>query len=40
VTVIATGFDAKPMTREKTVIDFKSFASDDNLDIPAFLRKR
>jgi cell division protein FtsZ len=39
VTVIATGFDGKPMTKEKTVIDFKSFASED-LDIPAFLRKR
>lgn len=39
VTVIATGFDAKPATKEKTVIDFQTFASDD-LDIPAFLRKR
>jgi len=40
VTVIATGFDAKPLAKDNTVIDFKSFTSDDNLDIPAFLRKR
>lgn len=41
VTVIATGFDAKPAEQEKesTVIDLRSFTSDD-LDIPAFLRRR
>lgn len=41
VTVIATGFDAKPSAAEKedTVVDLRSYTSDD-LDIPAFLRKR
>lgn len=41
VTVIATGFDTKPAEQEKesTVIDLRSFTSDD-LDIPAFLRRR
>ncbi len=39
VTVIATGFDTKPSVKETTVVDFKTFASED-LDIPAFLRKR
>lgn len=40
VTVIATGFDSKPNAeKESTVVDLRSFTSDD-LDIPAFLRKR
>lgn len=44
VTVIATGFDRKPETVESTQFDtepfdFKSFAEDD-LDIPAFLRRK
>jgi cell division protein FtsZ len=39
VTVIATGFDHKPQEKEATVIDLRSFTNDD-LDIPAFLRRR
>ncbi|MGB4505269.1 MAG: cell division protein FtsZ [Syntrophaceticus sp.] len=40
VTVIATGFDsAAKDENENTVVDLRSFTSDD-LDIPAFLRKR
>lgn len=40
VTVIATGFDAVATAeKESTVVDLRSFTSDD-LDIPAFLRKR
>ncbi|MDH7576422.1 MAG: cell division protein FtsZ [Bacillota bacterium] len=39
VTVIATGFDAKPLPKDSTVIDLRSFTSED-LDIPAFLRRR
>ncbi len=40
VTVIATGFDSvAPAETENTVVDLHSFTSDD-LDIPAFLRKR
>ncbi len=42
VTVIATGFDQKPARREKAKqeLEFKSFSSSDDLDIPAFLRRR
>lgn len=45
VTVIATGFDSRPKSsgREKLPleqIDLKSFAAEDDLDIPAFLRRR
>ncbi|HHY41120.1 MAG TPA: cell division protein FtsZ [Syntrophaceticus sp.] len=40
VTVIATGFDGvSHQEKEGTVVDLRSFTSDD-LDIPAFLRKR
>ena len=40
VTVIATGFDAiSHEEKEGPVVDLRSFTSDD-LDIPAFLRKR
>lgn len=40
VTVIATGFDSvNNEEKENTVVDLHSFTSDD-LDIPAFLRKR
>ncbi|HAA90408.1 MAG: Cell division protein FtsZ [Thermoanaerobacterales bacterium 50_218] len=39
VTVIATGFDHKHEEKEATVIDLRSFTNDD-LDIPAFLRRR
>lgn len=40
VTVIATGFDSvSKAEKENTVVDLRSFTSDD-LDIPAFLRKR
>jgi cell division protein FtsZ len=40
VPVIATGFDSeKNEEKENTVVDLHSFTSDD-LDIPAFLRKR
>lgn len=40
VTVIATGFDGKPQRRSKLEeIEIKSFATDD-LDIPAFLRRK
>ncbi len=40
VTVIATGFDSKAkVEQENAVVDLRSFTSDD-LDIPAFLRKR
>jgi len=40
VTVIATGFDARPaVEKDSTVVDLRSFTSED-LDIPAFLRRR
>ncbi len=40
VTVIATGFDAKPAgEKDSPVIDLRSFGGED-LDIPAFLRRR
>lgn len=40
VTVIATGFDAKPaVEKDSTVVDLRSFSAED-LDIPAFLRRR
>ena len=40
VTVIATGFDSVNQEKtENTVVDLHSFTSDD-LDIPAFLRRR
>ncbi|HHW92582.1 MAG TPA: cell division protein FtsZ [Firmicutes bacterium] len=41
VTVIATGFEQRPAGKEKGVneLDIKSFAT-DNLDIPAFLRRK
>lgn len=40
VTVIATGFDAKPVVEKDTsVVDLRTFTSED-LDIPAFLRRR
>ncbi|WP_027717340.1 cell division protein FtsZ [Desulfovirgula thermocuniculi] len=43
VTVIATGFDQKVTRREqraKEELEFKPFAAHDDLDIPAFLRRR
>ncbi|MCL6638304.1 MAG: cell division protein FtsZ [Firmicutes bacterium] len=43
VTVIATGFDARPPKKEqrpKAEIELKPFAQHDDLDIPAFLRRR
>jgi cell division protein FtsZ len=43
VTVIATGFDARPPKREarpKAEIELKPFSQHDDLDIPAFLRRR
>lgn len=42
VTVIATGFDHKPdkKTQDKTEMEIKSFTSHEDLDIPAFLRRR
>lgn len=41
VTVIATGFEQRPVSKEKGMneLDIKSFAT-DNLDIPAFLRRK
>jgi cell division protein FtsZ len=39
VTVIATGFDGQPVRPGKPDLDIKPFASDE-LDIPAFLRRR
>ncbi|MCL5290710.1 MAG: cell division protein FtsZ [Eubacteriales bacterium] len=42
VTVIATGFDSRPVRkdRQKAEIELKPFAQHDDLDIPAFLRRR
>lgn len=42
VTVIATGFDQKAPRRDrvKPEIEMKSFSGSDELDIPAFLRRR
>ncbi|MCL6447673.1 MAG: cell division protein FtsZ [Armatimonadetes bacterium] len=42
VTVIATGFDQRTVKKErpKTELEIKSFSSHDELDIPAFLRRR
>jgi len=42
VTVIATGFDQKLNKKEKpkSELEIKSFSSHDELDIPAFLRRR
>lgn len=42
VTVIATGFDQKPAKKQtqKTEMDIKPFSNYDDLDIPAFLRRR
>ncbi len=43
VTVIATGFDKKHITKKghlKSDVEIKSFANHDELDIPAFLRRR
>jgi len=43
VTVIATGFDTRPARREarpKAEIELKPFSQHDDLDIPAFLRRR
>jgi cell division protein FtsZ len=42
VTVIATGFDHRPSKKErpKADMDIKPFANHDDLDIPAFLRRR
>lgn len=41
VTVIATGFDQRlPIKESIPELDIKSFSSGDDLDIPAFLRKR
>jgi len=42
VTVIATGFEQKAVRREKVKqeIDLKSFSGGEDLDIPAFLRRR
>lgn len=44
VTVIATGFDHRPATKKDspfatTELDLKNFTLDDELDIPAFLRR-
>jgi len=42
VTVIATGFDQRTIRKErpKTELEIKSFSNHDELDIPAFLRRR
>ncbi|MDA8441087.1 MAG: cell division protein FtsZ [Peptococcaceae bacterium] len=44
VTVIATGFDQRPQRKEASDLDIKPFAAtaanNDELDIPAFLRRR
>ena len=45
VTVIATGFDHKTVQRERSKgkkgdVEIKPFAQNDDLDIPAFLRRR
>lgn len=42
VTVIATGFDQKTPRRErvKQEVEIKSFSGNDDLDIPAFLRRK
>ncbi len=41
VTVIATGFDSRPPRKEASDLEIKPFAaSSDELDIPAFLRRR
>jgi len=41
VTVIATGFDARPPRKETSELEIKPFvATSDELDIPAFLRRR
>lgn len=42
VTVIATGFDHRPdkKARAKAEMEIKPFANHDDLDIPAFLRRR
>ena len=42
VTVIATGFDQKAVKREriKPEMEIKSFSGNDELDIPAFLRRK
>ncbi len=41
VTVIATGFDARPPRKEASDLEIKPFAAtSDELDIPAFLRRR
>lgn len=42
VTVIATGFDQKIIKREKPKpeLEIKSFSANDELDIPAFLRRK
>ncbi|MCL6479463.1 MAG: cell division protein FtsZ, partial [Peptococcaceae bacterium] len=42
VTVIATGFEQKAARKEriKQEIELKSFSANDELDIPAFLRRR
>ncbi|MHB8156905.1 MAG: cell division protein FtsZ, partial [Desulfocucumaceae bacterium] len=42
VTVIATGFDQKAVKRErlKPDVEMKSFSGNDELDIPAFLRRK
>ena len=42
VTVIATGFDQKTPRRERVrqEVEIKSFSGNDDLDIPAFLRRK
>lgn len=40
VTVIATGFDAKIVRKDSSELDIKPFTNSDDLDIPAFLRKK
>ncbi|HEX3015493.1 MAG TPA: cell division protein FtsZ [Desulfobacteria bacterium] len=42
VTVIATGFDQRPVPQEASELEIKPFASvsTDDLDIPAFLRRK
>jgi len=42
VTVIATGFDQRvsKKDRPKVELDIKPFSNHDDLDIPAFLRRR
>jgi len=40
VTVIATGFEQKSFRKERMEMEIKPFSTHDDLDIPAFLRRR